>query len=70
MLVRTPAIRLAVEIRSTETTADRIVFKGVANAMPCSVEMTGGELLALAGFTLRPAVLKLILAGLFRRKPG
>lgn len=67
MLVKTPAIKLAVEIRQVETAAGRIVFKGVANAMPCTVEMTPSELLVLARSALRPAILKLLIGVLFSR---
>lgn len=67
MLVKTPAIKLAVEIRDVGVTGERIGFSGVANAMPCTVEMTPAEMLSLARAALRPAILKLLLAAMFAR---
>jgi len=65
MLVKTPAIKLAVEIRDVGTSGERITFSGVANAMPCTVEMSPAEMLVLARSAMRPAILKLLIAALF-----
>lgn len=67
MLVRTPAMKLAVEVRKVETKDDCLVMSGVATAMPCTIEMSGKELVSLAGQLLRPAVLALVLKSLFRK---
>lgn len=67
MLVKTPAIKLAVEIRDVSVAGDRIAFAGVANAMTCTVEMTPSEMLSLARAAFRPAVLILLLQALFTR---
>lgn len=57
MIVRTPAVKLAVEIRSAAMEDGRLVLKGVAGVMPCSVELTAGETLALARHVIRPTIL-------------
>jgi hypothetical protein len=67
MLVKTPAIKLAVEIRSTEVEGDRLTLKGVANNMPCSVQIGAGELRLLARLMLRRPVLSFALHSLIRR---
>lgn len=70
MLVKTPAIKLAVEIREVGVAGERITFSGVANAMPCTVEMSPAEMLVLARSAMRPAILKMLVAALFKsRKP-
>jgi hypothetical protein len=65
MLVKTPAIKLGVEIREAAVAGDRIAFTGVAGAMPCTVEVTPREVFALAGHLCRPKLLRLMLRGLF-----
>jgi len=67
MIVKTPAMRLGVEIRDARLEDERISFSGVANAMPCTVEMTPHEMLMLSKFALRPAILKRLIGALFRR---
>lgn len=70
MLVKTPAIKLAVEIRDVGVAGERITFSGVANAMPCTVEMSPSEMLVLARSAMRPAILKMLIVALFKsRKP-
>jgi hypothetical protein len=61
MLVKTPAIKLGVEIRETRTEGDRLVMAGVANAMPCTVEIGGGEAWKLLGRMLRPSIIGFML---------
>lgn len=68
MLVRTPAMKLAVEVREVETRDECLIMSGVATAMPCTIEMTGGELVSLTRHLLRPAVIGLLLRSLFRRR--
>ena len=65
MLVKTPAIKLGVEIRDAKTEDGFLVLSGAANAMPCTVEIGGKELWALAGRLLRPSVIGLMLKSLF-----
>jgi hypothetical protein len=66
MLVRTPAMKLGVEVRKVETKDNRLVMSGVASSMPCTIEMSGKELVSLAGHLLRPSVLGLVFKSLFR----
>ena len=54
MLVKTPAMKLGVEIRDMETEQGRLIMKGVANAMPCTVEMGGPEVRQLAAMVFHP----------------
>ena len=68
MLVKTPAMKLGVEVREMEKTDGRLVMKGVANAMPCTVEMSGPEIRQLAGMVFHPKRLFGIL-GLMLSKP-
>lgn len=67
MLVKTPAIKLGVEVRDSRVEDDRLILAGVANAMPCTVEIGGKELLRLAGRLMRPAVIGLALRSLFAK---
>lgn len=64
MLVKTPAIRLGVEIRKSKTENDALILSGVANAMQCTVEIGGKELWSLTGHMLRPSVIWLMLKAL------
>ena len=67
MLVKTPAIKLGVEVRDSRVEDGRLVLSGVANAMPCTVEIGGKELIRLAGKLMRPAVIGLALRALFAK---
>ena len=68
MLVKTPAIKLAVEIRSAQIEDDRLTLGGVANNMPCSVQIAAAEMGALAWLLLRPQVLAFAVRSTFRRR--
>lgn len=65
MLVKTPAIKLGVEVRATAVENNRVVLTGVANAMPCTVEIGGPEMVRLFGRMLRPGIIVLFLKSLF-----
>lgn len=60
MIVRTPAIKLGVEVRSASLQDGRITLAGVAGAMPCTVELKPAEALRLARLLARPAILRAI----------
>lgn len=64
MLVKTPALKLGVEIRSVAVEDGHLVLKGVANAMPCTVEAGGAEMVRLFGRLMRPAIIALFLKSL------
>jgi len=68
MLVKTPAMKLPVDVRSAKTEDDILILSGAANAMPCTVEITGKELWSLTGHILRPSVIGLMLKTLFASK--
>lgn len=68
MLVKTPAIKLGVEVRDSKVEEGRLILSGVANAMPCTVEIGGSELLNLARRLMRPAVIALVLRSMVARK--
>lgn len=68
MLVKTPAIKLGVEVRDSKVEDGKLVLSGVANAMPCTVEMGGEELVKLAGRLMRPSVIGLVLRSIFAKK--
>ncbi len=65
MLVKTPAIKLGVEVRGSKTEGGRLILTGVANAMPCTVEIGGHELVRLMGKLIRPAVIGLVIKSIF-----
>jgi len=65
MLVKTPAMRLGVEIRGSRTENGLLILSGVANVMPCTIEMEGRELWSLAARLLRPSIIGLMLKSLF-----
>jgi type 1 fimbria pilin len=65
MLVKTPAIKLGVEVRDATTQDGKIVLTGVATAMPCTIEIGGAEAWRLLGRLLRPSVLMLMLRAAF-----
>mgnify|MGYP003551990850 FL=1 len=67
MLVETPAIKFGVAVRKVEARDAMLVMSGVAGAMPCTIEISGKELLSLAGRMMRPAVLSLMLKALFSK---
>lgn len=67
MLVKTPAIKLGVEVRDSRVEDDRLILAGVANAMPCTVEIGGKELVRLAGKLMRPAVVALALRSMLSK---
>jgi len=67
MLVKTPAIKLGVEVRDSRVEEGRLVLSGVANAMPCTVEIGDKELVRIAGRLVKPAVIGLFFKGLFRK---
>ena len=67
MLVKTPAIKLGVEVRDSRVEDGRLVLSGVANAMPCTVEIGGKELVRLAGKLMRPAVVALALRSMLSK---
>lgn len=67
MLVRTPAMKLAVEIRSAGTADGRIRLEGVANSMPCSVEIGAAEALGIVRAAMKRDVLRLLARALLRR---
>lgn len=67
MLVKTPAIKLGVEVRESRVEDGRLILTGVANAMPCTVEIGGKELMRLAGKLMRPAVVALALRSMLSK---
>ena len=64
MIVKTPAVTLAVEVRDVEPGDERLIMKGVASSMPCSVELMQSEILSLAGKMLRPSNFGFVLKAL------
>ena len=69
MLVKSPAMKLGVEIRESAVEEDKLVLSGVANAMPCTVEIRGPEMVRLFWRVLRPATIGLFLKSLFSSEP-
>lgn len=67
MLVKTPAIKLAVEIRSAHVEDDRLTLTGVASNMPCSVQIGGRELRLLVRMMFRRRVLNFVFRSLIKR---
>ena len=67
MLVKTPTIKLGVEVRDSRVEDGRLVLSGVANAIPCTVEIGGKELIRLAAKLMRPAVIGLVLRSIFAK---
>lgn len=67
MLVKTPAMKLGVEVRSMETVDGVLVMKGVANAMPCTVEIAGPEIRQLAAMVFHPKRAFKVLSLMFMR---
>lgn len=53
MIVKTPAVRLAVELREARLDADRLRIDGVANMMPCSVDLRPEEARSIALTAIR-----------------
>lgn len=68
MLVKTPAIKLAVEVRSVDVEDGRLTLRGVANNMPCSVQIGGDEFRALSAMMLRAPIISFALRSLVSRK--
>lgn len=68
MLVKTPAIKLGVEIREAKVEDQTLVLDGVANAMPCTVEISGHEMVRLFRRVLRPGIILLFIKSLFSKE--
>lgn len=68
MLVKTPAIKLGVEVRETKVEDGAVILSGVANVMPCTVVIGGDELVSIARHLMKPAVISLFIRSLFARK--
>ena len=68
MLVKTPAIKLGVEIREAKAELDKIVLAGVANAMPCTVEVSGREAWRLLGRMIRFSIFRLMLKSILPKR--
>ena len=69
MLVKTPAIKLGVEIRESKTEGGKLILSGVANAMPCTVELSGPELRRMAAMLLHPKHILKVAAVFFGKHP-
>ena len=69
MLVKTPAMKLGVEVRDMEIAEGRLVMKGVANAMQCTVEIGGPEVRQLAAMVFHPKRVFKVLPLMFKRAP-
>lgn len=67
MLVKSPAVKLAVEIRAMDFTGERVSLTGVAGAMPCTVEIAPAEARAILKMMLHPGRILGALRFLFRR---
>lgn len=67
MLVKTPAMKLGVEVRDMEIVEGRLVMKGVANAMQCTVEIGGPEVRQLAAMVFHPKRAFKVLSLMFTR---
>ena len=70
MLVKTPAVRLGVEIRDSKTENGKLILSGVANAMPCTVEMSGPEMRRMAAMLLHPKRVFKVAGLLFAKNSG
>lgn len=60
---------MGVEVRESKTEDGRLILSGVANAMPCTVEVGGRELVRLMGKLIRPSVIGLIIKSMFSAEP-
>lgn len=67
MLVKTPAMKLGVEVREMEIVEGHLVMKGVANAMQCTVEIAGPEVRQLAAMVFHPKRLGHVIRLLFSK---
>ena len=67
MLVKSPAVKLAVEIRAMDFSGERVALSGVAGAMPCTVEIAPAEARAILKMMLHPRRLPAALRFLLRR---
>ena len=60
---------MGVEVRESKPEDGRLILSGVANAMPCTVEVGGRELVRLMGKLIRPSVIGLIIKSMFSAEP-
>ena len=68
MLVKTPAMKLGVEVREIKTEDGKLIMKGVATSMPCTVEIGGPELRYLALKILSPRIIFKVIGLMFKSK--
>lgn len=67
MIVKTPAVRLAVELRDAHLDGERLRIDGVANMMPCSVELRPDEARSMALMAIRSIGLRRLGRWLIRK---
>ena len=58
MIVKTPAMKLDVELRKADEQAGQVTFSGAAGTMPCTVTLSGSEIRALLRMSMRWPVVK------------
>jgi hypothetical protein len=58
-----------VEIRDCKTDGGKLILSGVANAMPCTVEMGGLEMRRMLAMLLHPKRLVAVIALFFSKNP-
>lgn len=67
MRVKTPAINLEVALESVSSVDGEIKFEGLAGMMPCETFLTPKEAWKLVRLCLKPQILGLLIASLFKR---
>jgi hypothetical protein len=67
MRVSTPAITLAVDIESSCVEDGKIKLTGMASTLQCDVTLKPREVFLMARLFLKPGIIKVCLASLFKR---
>jgi hypothetical protein len=61
MRVKTPAMKLDVQLESARRHGGELQFTGLAGLLPCDVSLTPSELRRVLGMVLKPSILGLLL---------
>lgn len=69
MLVETPAMNMAVDVRSVETDDQSMTLSGLASTMPCKVVVSRDELGQLFRLLANWRVIKFVLCAMFTSAP-
>lgn len=67
MLVKTPALKLEVQLESVRPEGDHLLFEGFAGMMTCETRISPAEVWSLLRMCIHPRVIAFLVKSLFKR---